>query len=148
MSAIRARDAGLRLRAQVLANPCVDVTEHALKHPSALAHADSPTLTRAQMEFFISLAVPSGADARLVSPLQIGDLSALAPGLILVPTIDPIADQGRSYAARLAAAGTPAHVSEYAGATHAFLAMPGVVPQAKPAREEVLTFLRGRFAVR
>jgi len=145
LSAIRARDAGLGLRAQVLANPCVDVTEHALKHPSALAYADSPTLTRAQLDFFISLAVPAGADARRVSPLQIEGLSGLAPALIIVPTVDPISDQGRRYAARLLAAGTPARVSEYPGATHAFLAMPGVVPQARPAREEILTFLRGRL---
>lgn len=148
LSAVRAREAGLGLRAQVLANPCVDVTEHALKHDSALAYADSPTLTRAQMEFFIRLAVPAGSDARLVSPLQFDDLSHLASALVIVPTVDPISDQGRGYAERLLAAGTPARVSEYSGATHAFLAMPGVVPQAKPARAEVLAFLRAKLDVR
>ena len=147
MSAIRAREAGLGLRAQVLANPCVDVTEHALQHPSVLAYADSPTLTRAQMEFFISLAVQNGADAWLVSPSRADDLSGLAPALIIVPTVDPISDQGRGYAERLRAAGTPVHVREYPGATHAFLAMPGVVPQAKPAREEISEFLRAKLTV-
>lgn len=148
LSAIRARGAGLRLRAQVLANPCLDVTEFALKHPSALAYADSPTLTRAQLEFFISLAVPPGADARLVSPLHAADLGDLAPALIVVPTIDPIADQARSYAAQLLTAGTPVRISAYPGATHAFLGMPGVVPQAKPARDEILTFLQATLAAR
>lgn len=148
MSAIRAREAGLGLRAQVLANPCIDVTEHALEHSSVLAYANSPTLTRSQMEFFISLAVTAGSDARLVSPLQFDDLSNLAPALVVVPTVDPISDQGRGYAERLLAAGTPARVSEYPGATHAFLAMPRVVPQAKPARAEILTFLQAMLAIR
>jgi acetyl esterase len=81
-----------------------------------------------------------------VSPLQADDLSGLAPALVVVPTFDPLADQGREYAERLRAAGTHARIVEYPGATHAFVSMPGVVPQAKPARAEIAGFLRGHFA--
>ncbi len=146
LSAIRARDAGLRLRAQVLVNACLDVTAEAFKHPSALEYADSPTLTRAQLDFFVGLAVPAGADACAVSPLQAASLADLAAALIIVPTVDPIADQGRAYATRLAEAGTPVQLAEYAGAAHAFLAMPTLVPQAKPARERIRTFLQDALA--
>ena len=77
---------------------------------------------------------------------QSRDLSGLAPALVVVPTFDPAADHGRSYAERLRRAGTPARVVEHPGATHAFLSMPGVVPQAKAARAEIAEFLRGRLA--
>lgn len=145
LAAIRARDAGLPLRAQVLVNPCVDVTSAMYDHDSVTRYAGSPTLTMAQMQLFARLAVPPGADPRSVSPLQARNLTGLAPALVVVPTFDPAADHGRSYAERLRRAGTPARVIEHPGATHAFLSMPGVVPQAKAARAEIAEFLRGRL---
>jgi len=68
------------------------------------------------------------------------------PALVVVPTFDPMADHGRSYAQRLQEAGTPARLTEHPGATHAFLSMPGVVPQARPARAEILGFLQRHLA--
>ncbi len=146
LTAIRARKAGLPLRAQVLVNPCTDLTSTAFDYPSMREHATSPTLTVTQMELFRRLAVPDGSDARAVSPLYADDLSDLAPALVVVPTLDPLADHGRTYATRLCAAGTPADLTEHPGATHAFLSMPGIVRQARAAREEVTGFLRERLA--
>jgi acetyl esterase len=146
LAAIRAREAGLPLRAQVLVNPCVDVTPAMYDHDSVRRCADSPTLTMAQLRLFARLAVPPGTDARAVSPLHAPDLSGLAPALVVVPTVDPAADHGRRYAERLRQAGTPARTTEYPGATHAFLSMPGVVPQARPARAEIVEFLRDALA--
>jgi acetyl esterase len=145
LAAIRARDSGLSLRAQVLVNPCVDLTPAMFDHASITRHADSPTLTVAQMELFQRLAVPPGTDPRALSPLHADDLSGLAPALVVVPTLDPVADHGRRYAERLREEGTPARLTEHAGAPHAFLSMPGLVPQAKAARAEIVDFLRGRL---
>jgi len=145
LAAIRARKADLPLRAQVLVNPCVDLTSTALDYPSMRQHATTPTLTVTQMEFFRRLAVPDGADARAVSPLYAADLSDLAPALVVVPALDPVADHGRAYATRLRAAGTPADLTEHPGAPHAFLSMPGIVRRARAAREEITRFLRGRL---
>jgi acetyl esterase len=146
LAAVRARDSGLTLRAQVLVNPCVDLTSTAFDYPSMSEHANSPTLTVTQMELFRRLAVPEGTDPRAVSPLYADDLSRLAPALVVVPTLDPVADHGRTYAERLREAGTTARLTEHPGATHAFLSMPGVVPQARAARAEIAEFLRGRLA--
>ncbi|MEU4835146.1 alpha/beta hydrolase [Streptosporangium sp. NPDC023615] len=146
LAAIRAREAGLLLRAQVLVNPVVDLTPTMYDHPSFARHPRTPTLTMPQMRFFHRLAVPAGTDARAVSPLHAGDLSGLAPALVVVPTLDPLADHGRVYAERLGAAGTPARLTEHPGATHAFLSTPGLVPQAKAARREVAGFLREALA--
>lgn len=146
LAAIRARESGLLLRAQVLVNPCVDLTPMAFDYVSMSEHADSPTLTMPQMELLIRLAVPQGSDPRAVSPLYADDLSGLAPALVVVPTLDPLADQGRAYADRLDDAGTPVQLSEHPGAGHAFVSMPGVVPQAKAARARITEFLRARLA--
>ncbi|WP_433125381.1 alpha/beta hydrolase [Micromonospora sp. CA-240977] len=145
LAAIRARETGLLLRAQVLVNPALDLTETAFDHASMTRHAHSPTLTITQMRLFQRLAVPPGTDARAVSPLRADDLSGLAPALVVVPTLDPVADHGRTYAERLRQAGTPVRLTEHPGATHAFLSMPGVVPQAKAARGDIAEFLRDRL---
>ncbi|MFC4057866.1 alpha/beta hydrolase [Planomonospora corallina] len=142
LAAIRARRAGLGLRAQVLVNPAVDVTSTAWTYDSATRYATTPTLSVPLLRFFQRLAVPEGADARALSPLHADGLDGLAPALVVVPTADPIADHGRRYAERLQAAGTPARLSEYPEAGHAFLSMPGMAPQATPARAEILAFLR------
>ncbi|OXM66278.1 MULTISPECIES: alpha/beta hydrolase [Amycolatopsis] len=142
LTAIRARDAGLRLDAQVLVNPVTDTTGTMLDHPSATEYAHTPALALPQLRLIRRLGVPPGADARAVSPLYADDLSGLAPALVVVPTRDPVADHGRRYAERLHAAGTPARLSEYPGAGHAFLTLPGVEPQAATARAEILEFLR------
>jgi acetyl esterase len=142
LAAIRARETGLHLRAQVLVNPAVDVTDTMFDYPSITEYADTPTLAVPVLQLIRRLGVPPGADARAVSPLYADDLSGLAPALVVVPTHDPIADHGRRYAERLHVAGTPARLTEYRGAGHAFLSMPGVAPHAEPARAEILEFLR------
>lgn len=141
MAAIRARDSGIALRAQVLVNPPADLTAAGFDYPSMRRHADSPTLTLPQMRLFQRLAVPPGTDPRSVSPVHAEDLSGLVPALVVVPTVDPVADHGRGYAERLRAAGTPTKLVEYPGAPHGFLSMPGLVPQARAARTVITEFL-------
>ncbi|MFH9349800.1 alpha/beta hydrolase [Kitasatospora sp. NPDC017646] len=146
LTAIRARGAGLELKAQVLVNPAVDLTEAMFDHPSITEHAYSPTRALPQLRLVQRLAVPPGADARALSPLYADDLSGLAPALVVVPTRDALADHGRRYAERLREAGTPVRLSEYQGARHAFLTLPGLEPQAGAARAEILAFLSAALA--
>ncbi|MFE3650875.1 alpha/beta hydrolase [Streptomyces sp. NPDC059152] len=146
LTAIRAREAGLELTAQVLVNPAVDVTETMFEYPSIAGYAYSPTRALPLLRLFQRLAVPPGADAGAVSPLHADDLSGLAPALVVVPTQDAVADHGRRYAERLREAGTSARLSEYPGAKHAFLTLPGVEPQAAVAQAEILAFLRAALA--
>ncbi|GIH17170.1 alpha/beta hydrolase [Rugosimonospora africana] len=147
LTAIRAREAGTRLKAQVLVNPAVDVSETMFDYASVTEYADSPTLNVPQLQLFQRLAVPPGTDSRALSPLYAEDLNGLAPALVVVPTHDPAADHGRRYAERLDTAGTPTRLTEYPGAGHSFLSMPGVARQAEAARTEILEFLRGRLTV-
>lgn len=143
LAAIRAKETGPHLQAQILVNPAVDVTGTMLDHASVTQHGHTPTLAVPQLQLFQRLAVPPGTDARAHSPLYADNLNGLAPALVVVPTDDPLADHGRRYAERLRAAGTPTRLTEYPGAGHAFLSIPGVAPQAEAARAEILEFLRG-----
>ena len=140
--AIRARDTGLSLRAQVLVNPAVDVTGSMFDYPSMAEYADTPTASEPQLRLFHRFAVPHGTNARVLSPLHADDLSALAPALVVVPTHDPLADHGRHYADRLWTAGTTTRLTEYPEAPHAFLTLPGLVEQAQAARAEILQALQ------
>ncbi|TDD61951.1 alpha/beta hydrolase [Actinomadura darangshiensis] len=146
LTAIRAREAGLRLMAQVLVNPAVEVTETMYDYPSMAEHAYGPTGALPQLQLLQRLAVPPGTDARAFSPLYTDDLSGLAPALLVVPTQDAVADHGRRYAERLRAAGTSVQLTEYPEARHAFLTLPGVEPQAVVAQAEILEFLRAALA--
>jgi acetyl esterase len=108
---------------------------------SMTEYADSPTLTMPQLELFLRLAIPQGVEPRTLSPLYADDLSNLPSALVVVPTLDPLADQGHAYVDRLRAAGTPVQLSEHPGAGHGFLSMPGLVPHAKAARTQITSFL-------
>ncbi|NUP26075.1 MAG: alpha/beta hydrolase [Nocardia sp.] len=92
------------------------------------------------------MAVPPGVDAYALSPLYADDLDATAPALVVVPTHDAVADHGRRYAERLQASGVATRMTEYPGAPHAFLTLPGAVPQAEAARTEIRGFLRAALA--
>ncbi|WP_405756574.1 alpha/beta hydrolase [Streptomyces sp. NBC_01420] len=146
LTAIRAREAGLELKAQVLVNPAVDVTATMFDYHSVAEYAYSPARALPLLRLFQRLAVPPGADAHAVSPLYADDLSRLATALVVVPTKDPVADHGRRYAERLRAAGTSVRLSEYPEARHAFLTLPGVEPQAEAAQAEILKFLRAALS--
>jgi acetyl esterase len=141
LAAIRAKASGTRLRAQVLVNPVLDVTDSMFDHASITRHAASPTLTVPQLRLFQRLAAPPETDPHAVSPLKSDDLEGVAPALVVVPTVDPLADHGRRYAERLRESGTFARLTEHRGAPHGFLAMPGLVRQANAARTEIADFL-------
>jgi acetyl esterase len=145
LAAIRSEETGLPLTAQVLVNPAVDVTESMLEHKSVTQHAHTPTLAVPVLRLFRRLAVPPGTDPRPLSPLYADSLNGLAPALVVVPTHDPLADHGRRYAERLRAAGTSTRLTEYPGAGHAFLSIPGLAQQADAARVEILEFLRAHL---
>ncbi|RFS83564.1 alpha/beta hydrolase [Actinomadura spongiicola] len=90
LAAIGAREAGLTLKAQVLVNPAVDVTETMFDYASIAEFRYSPTRAVPQLRVFQRLSVPQRTDARALSPLYADDLSGLAPALVVVPTRDAV----------------------------------------------------------
>jgi acetyl esterase len=68
-------------------------------------------------------------------PLRAEDLSKQPPALILAAGRDPLRDDARAYSERLAEAGVPVRLVEYADTMHAFLNFPGVLSAGRHAVE-------------
>lgn len=134
-------EGGPQIAYQALIYPGVDLT---MSHPSISEFADGPVLTRRDIEGFVSLYLDgSGVDPKdpVVSPLWAGDLSGLPPALVQTGDVDPLRDEGRAYAARLADAGVPVRATNYLGGPHGFYAIPRFMPCAAQARLELVTEL-------
>lgn len=145
--AIKARDAGaLKLCKQVLLYPAVDMSA---TFDSERRYASGPVITSVQMKAFsrLYLGGADGADP-VASPLRTADLSGVAPALIQTAEHDPLRDNGARYSDALKAAGVPVRYTTYCGAVHGYLNMPGVVPAARHALQEVVDELDAAFGER
>ena len=139
-------EGGPRVAHQALLYPGVDAT---MSFPSVAELADAPMLTRREIVAYLHRYLDgSGLDAKdpLVSPLWADDLSGLPPALVQTADLDPLRDEAEAYAARLADAGVGVRATNYLGAPHGFMSIPGVTPCAAQARLELATELRRHLA--
>ena len=128
-----------------------------LIYPATDLGADTPShascgegflLTRAAMEWFRSLYLGDAgevADPR-VSPLRAPDLSGLPLALIFTAGFDPLRDEGRAYAERLAAAGVKTIHREFDSLIHGFIGMRGALQGAARAMDDMVVGLRHELA--
>lgn len=140
--AIAARDAdGPEIDHQVLVYPATDLT---MSFPSTRELADAPILKRADMEVFLRLYLGDDADADdpRLSPYHVADLAGLPPALVQTAEHDPLRDEGRAYADRLRVAGVSTRWTQYAGAPHGYISLPGLCRAAPQAVAEIVQELR------
>lgn len=130
VTAIRARDEGVALAAQLLAYPTVDP---AGDYPSRSENADGYFLTARDMAWFSEqyLGVPVGSDEAReraedwrVSPLLAPSLAGVAPAVVATAEYDPLRDEGAAYAAALEAAGVRTWHRTFPGMIHGFYGTP------------------------
>jgi acetyl esterase len=143
--AIRARDRGISLAAQLLVYP---VTDSRRDSPSYGRFGDGYGLTRRAMAWYWShyLGPDGDGDHPEASPLRADDVSGAAPAYVLTAEYDPLRDEGEAYAARLAAAGVPVTLRRFDGVHHGFWRMTALLPQATEALDDAASALRGAFA--
>ncbi len=140
-TAIAARDAGIKLAAQLLAYPVTDVlgnfadkTEND-RFPSRSENADGYFLSRAVMEWFCGHYLEDkadGADWR-VSPLRAKNLAGVAPAVVTTAWFDPLRDEGALYADALVHAGVPVKYHPGEALIHGYF---GLVDASDTARAE------------
>ncbi|MCW2831179.1 MAG: alpha/beta hydrolase [Aeromicrobium sp.] len=111
--------------------------------PSEDRHADAPVLSSANMRAFVRLYLGEqhGTEDFRASPIRAASHAGLPKTLIVTAELDPLLDNGAHYRDALVAAGVPVRYAEYDGAIHGFMSLPGVVPVARRALDDIVEFL-------
>lgn len=118
--AVWARDAGVKLAAQLLIYPSCDLSQ---RYPSMDELATGYLLETPPVDFpdRAYLVDPDLRWHPIASPLLSDSLAGLAPAVIVTAEFDPIKDHGTVLADAYREAGTPVVLKEYAGLIHGFV---------------------------
>ncbi len=146
-AALRARDAGLSLRAQVnLYGSCNYPSED---RPSAREFANGPILKADDVAWFWEqyLEDPAQANNPQASPYRAASHEGLAPAFIGTAECDPSRDDAEAYAETLRQAGVDVVAKRYAGMVHGFASWVAFLPGAREVLQDAGTFLRNRFTL-
>jgi acetyl esterase len=81
------------------------------------------------------------------SPLRARDLSGLPAAYIVTAGFDPLRDEGRAYAERLAQAGVSVTHESLEGQVHGFLVMGGALAAAGHAIQRIGQIMRMHFGI-
>ncbi len=130
---------------QWLIYPATDFGGDSRSHESC---ATGFLLTRADMEWFFQhyLNHPEEIADPRVSPLRAADLSNLPPALVFTAGFDPLRDEGRAYADRMAAAGVKTIHREFDSLIHGFVGMRGAQQAAARAMDDMVAGVRHELA--
>ena len=138
------RDPGPSIRLQVLAVPLLDFRYDS---PSCKTYAAGFGLERSGLHYFRTqyLERETNWDDPRASPLRAASLSGLPPALVITAGFDPLRDDGRAYADRLALAGVPVAYTCIEGMPHPFVGWGGKASIAVAYMELVAAELRRSF---
>jgi acetyl esterase len=136
VAALMARDAGgPRIAGQVLVYP---VADYRLRAASFETFARGfGVLSADAMRWFRAHYLASESDARdwRASPILAPRLAGLPPTLVIAAACDPLIDDVRGYARRLAQEAVPTELVVYEGVVHGFYSMPHAIDMAREANE-------------
>jgi acetyl esterase len=135
----------LPVSAQVLIYPMVDLT---MSEPSYTRVREGFPLVADTVAWFADNYLPAGADRKAtdISPA----LSDLPPGLpptyIITVDNDPLVDEGATYAAALAQAGTAVRYQHLPGYAHGLLTSAGRIPRGEQTVRDITAFITEQAA--
>jgi acetyl esterase len=130
---LMARDAGgPPVSFQLLIYPGVD---QRMAHPSIDRNGEGYLLTKKSMLYFRGHYLPNQADWLdwRASPLLAKSLAKLPPAFVMTAGFDPLVDEGKAYADRLATDGVKVEYRNYADMVHGFITMGRVLDTANTA---------------
>lgn len=132
---------GPKIRFQLLIYPATDINGGTASYER---NKKGYFLDEALMGYFINHYIRTDADKNdwRASPLLAPSHANLPPAHVLVCGFDPLCDDGLSYAAKLRAAGVAVTENNIADQIHGFLLMPGVIPAAVTAVNEMGVVLK------
>jgi acetyl esterase len=140
-----ARDSGAPpLCCQLLIYPA---TDQRCAFGSHARNGEGYLLTREGINFFRAAYLPHAKDYDdwRASPLLAASHARLPPAFVLTAGYDPLVDEGRAYAERLAGAGVEVAYQDYPDMVHGFVLFGGVLDTANAAIKECCRRLREAF---
>lgn len=142
---ILARERGVALPIQQLL--VYPIANDDLNTPSYVTYAKAKPLDRPLVEWFVDKYFNTLADGgdRLISLVDVADLSGLPTATIIAAQIDPLQSEGEQLADRLRQAGVTVTYQLYQGVTHEFFGTAAVVDKAAQAQELAASQLRNAF---
>ncbi len=132
--ALRARDGGPRVAAQLLFYPSTDPAQ---SQPSTAQNGTGYFLTAADMAWFYAQYLPGGSADPHVDLLH-ADVRGVAPAVVATAEFDPLRDEGLAYADLLQDAGVTVRRIPGPGLIHGYAAFLGVVDAAERAAAAAL----------
>jgi acetyl esterase len=139
-SAIRARDAGLALKLQLLFYPGCAGRQESSSHRR---YGEGLILEQAHIEYFFNQYIAEAdRDDWRFAPLNTPDLEGVAPAWFGLAECDPLVDDALRYADTLRAAGVAVDLEIYRGVTHEFIKMGRVLPEARQAHADAAAALQ------
>lgn len=126
-------DPDIRLGAQALIYPC---TQFLKMTPSQVRVKEAHRVTQAVQDFFVRqyLGDREAVYDWRASPLVRDDLAGLPPAYVVTAGLDPLQDEGRAYADKLAANGVPVTYRPYQSQVHGFFSLSAL---SKSSREAI-----------
>jgi acetyl esterase len=114
-----------------------------------LIYPGTDQLTKKSMEYFRGYYLPNPKDYLdwRASPLLAKSLAGLPPACVITAGYDPLLDEGREYAERMAREGVEVAYREYSDMVHGFILFGGVLDTANAAVAECCEKLRERWKV-
>ena len=141
---LRLRDAGESLPLfQVLIYPGTDFEGD---YESRKLFGEGYFLERKSIEYFRAHYI-SDAEARspLASPLRANSHRALPPAYVFTAAFDPLRDEGKAYADKMAAAGVKTNYRCIEGLVHGFMHFTGAVKAADAAMTDIAEAIKNGF---
>jgi acetyl esterase len=140
-AALAMREHGVRLWAQILLYPALDMTACMASHKT---FAQGYLLT-AELYAWYRRNYAQGHEKPghwRLSPLFAHDVAGLPPSVVLHSGFDPLRDEAIAYAERLRQAGVPTETLSFPDMIHGFLTMGGAIPAAEVAIRRVAVALQ------
>jgi acetyl esterase len=135
-----ARDRGIAIDGQILFYPVTDLPSD---RPSYRECETGYGLTRQGMELSFAAYLGDSPPSEIadVCPLRCGELSGLAPAVVVTAGFDVLRDEGEEYAERLRSAGVRVAARRFPGLVHGFLRIAGEVDLAVAAFDETIAMV-------
>lgn len=137
-TALRLRDRGERLAAQLLVVPGVDFARDTGQIEASCS--DFPMLSPSDLRDISRLYLGENAaqaGSFPPSPMHAADFRGVAPAVVAVAGHDPLQEEGVTYAGRLAAAGVPVRVLRFDDMFHPFFGFFEASASARRAHDDI-----------